>query len=193
MKKDIHPTYYPDAQVICACGNTWTTGSTRKVIRTDVCSKCHPFFTGEQRIVDTEGQVERFYKKLEARQQYLAEVEARQTARKSLERPITELELGTRPTDALLAAGITTVGHALERLAEGEAALLAISGFGRKALADLKKRLRQLGYELPEAPKRSRFRPQTSFRLPYRVTGIFETPVTCFYPRLALFFPSGLQ
>lgn len=151
MKKDIHPTYYPDAQVICACGNTWTTGSTRKVIRTDVCSKCHPFFTGEQRIVDTEGQVERFYKKLEARQQYLAEVEARQTARKSLERPITELELGTRPTDALLAAGITTVGHALERLAEGEAALLAISGFGRKALADLKKRLRQLGYELPEA------------------------------------------
>ena len=75
MKKDIHPTYYTDARVICACGNTWTTGSTRKVIQTDVCSKCHPFFTGEQRIVDTEGQVDRFYKKLEARKQYLSDVE----------------------------------------------------------------------------------------------------------------------
>lgn len=151
MKKSIHPTYYTDAQVICACGNTWTTGSTRKVIRTDVCSKCHPFFTGEQRIVDTEGQVDRFYKKLQARQQFMAEAEARQAARTSLERPITELELGARPTEALAAAGVTTVGHALEKLSEGEAALLAIEGFGRKALADLKKRLRQFGYELPEA------------------------------------------
>ena len=73
MKKDIHPTYYPDAQVVCACGNTWTTGSTSKLIRTDVCSQCHPFFTGEQRIVDTEGQVDRFYKKLQAREQYAQE------------------------------------------------------------------------------------------------------------------------
>jgi large subunit ribosomal protein L31 len=151
MKTDIHPTFYTDAQVICACGNTWTTGSTRKVIRTDVCSKCHPFFTGEQRIVDTEGQVDRFYKKLQARQQFAADAEARQAARTSLERPISELELGTRPTEALTAAGVTTFGHALERLAEGEASLLAIDGFGRKALADLKKRLRMLGYELPEA------------------------------------------
>ena len=62
MKKGIHPTFYPDAVVTCACGNTWTTGSTRKTIRTEVCSKCHPFYTGEQaRIVDTEGQVDRFY------------------------------------------------------------------------------------------------------------------------------------
>ncbi len=60
MKKDIHPKYYPDAKVICACGNTWTTGSTKAEIRTEMCSKCHPFFTGEQRIVDTAGQVERF-------------------------------------------------------------------------------------------------------------------------------------
>ncbi len=65
MKKNIHPTYYPDATVICACGNTWTTGATQKVIRTDVCSACHPFFTGEQRIVDTAGQVERFMRRLE--------------------------------------------------------------------------------------------------------------------------------
>ena len=151
MKQDIHPTYYPDAQVICACGNTWTTGSTRKVIRTDVCSKCHPFFTGEQRIVDTEGQVDRFYKKLQARQQYIDDQEAREAARTSLDRPIAELDLGTRAIDALAKAEILTVGQALERLAQGEASLLAVEGFGRKSLADLKKRLRQLGYELPEA------------------------------------------
>jgi large subunit ribosomal protein L31 len=65
MKSDIHPKYFPEATVICACGNTWTTGATQEVIRTDVCSACHPFFTGEQRIVDTAGQVERFMRRLE--------------------------------------------------------------------------------------------------------------------------------
>jgi large subunit ribosomal protein L31 len=151
MKKNIHPTYYTDAKVICACGNTWTTGSTRQVIQTDVCYKCHPFFTGEQRIVDTEGQVDRFYKKLQAREQYLSDVEARATARTSLDRAITDLELGTRPTESLAKAGISTVGDVLAKLANGEAGILAIEGFGRKSLADLKKRLRQFGYELPGA------------------------------------------
>lgn len=150
MKNDIHPTYYPDAQVICACGNTWNTGSTRKVIHTDVCSKCHPFYTGEQRIVDTEGQVDRFYRKLQARQQYIDEQEAREAARTSPNRPITELELGTRAIEALAKANITVVGDALEKLAAGDEAILAIDGFGRKSLADLKKRLRQFGYILPE-------------------------------------------
>jgi large subunit ribosomal protein L31 len=65
MKDKIHPKYYPEATVTCACGNTWTTGATQEVIRTDVCSACHPFFTGEQRIVDTAGQVERFMRRLE--------------------------------------------------------------------------------------------------------------------------------
>ena len=151
MKEDIHPKYYPDALVICACGNTWRTGSTRKEIHTDVCSKCHPFYTGEQRIVDTEGQVDRFYRKLQARQQYIDEKEARESARVSPLRPIEELELGNRATEALRKAGITNVGEVLDRLAEGEAAVLAIEGFGRKSLSDLKKRLRQFGYQLPEA------------------------------------------
>ncbi len=151
MKENIHPTYYPDAQVICACGNTWTTGSTHKVIHTDVCSKCHPFFTGEQRIVDTEGQVDRFYKKLQARQQYLEEQEAREAARTSLDRPVEELGLATRPTDLLMSAGLTNVGQILEKMSQGESTILAIDGFGRKSLADLKKKLRQFGYELPEA------------------------------------------
>jgi large subunit ribosomal protein L31 len=69
MKKSIHPQYYTDAIAVCACGNTFTTGSTKKQLRTDVCSKCHPFFTGEQRIVDTAGQVERFMKRLERKAQ----------------------------------------------------------------------------------------------------------------------------
>jgi len=151
MKPDIHPTYYTDAKVICACGNTWTTGSTIKEIRTDVCSKCHPFFTGEQRIVDTEGQVDRFYKKLQARQHYIDEIEERESARTALDRPIEELDLGKRATSALSEAGISEVGDALEKLAQGESVMLAIDGFGRKSLADLKKRLRQFGYQVPEA------------------------------------------
>jgi len=65
MKPNIHPQYYPEAVARCACGNTWKTGSTVPEIRTDVCSNCHPFFTGEQRIVDSEGRVDRFYRRLE--------------------------------------------------------------------------------------------------------------------------------
>ncbi len=151
MKKDIHPTYYTDAVVMCACGNTWTTGSTNKEIRTDVCYKCHPFFTGEQRIVDTEGQVDRFYKKLQARQDYLAEKEAAAAARLSPERSVAELGLTKRVVSILADAGITNVGHALERLETGEAGLLGLDGFGRKSLADLKKGLRKFGYQIPEA------------------------------------------
>ena len=151
MKQGIHPTYYPDAQVICACGNTWTTGSTKKAIHTDVCSNCHPFFTGEQRIVDTEGQVDRFSKKLQVRQRYVADKEARASARTSVERPVAELGLGDRPTLALAKAGITTVGQVLDKLELGETAILSVEGFGRKSLADLKKKLRSFGYELPEA------------------------------------------
>jgi large subunit ribosomal protein L31 len=60
MKAKIHPEYYTDATVTCSCGNTFTTGSTRKTLKVELCSKCHPFFTGEQKIVDTAGRVERF-------------------------------------------------------------------------------------------------------------------------------------
>ncbi len=152
MKKNIHPTFYPDAVVTCACGNTWTTGSTKKEIRTEVCSKCHPFFTGQQqRLIDIEGQVDRFYRRLQARQEYVEDNKARQSARTSPERPIAELELGSRPTDALTKAGLIKVGQVIEKLAEGEQALLKVEGFGRKSLIDLKKKLRQLGYNLPEA------------------------------------------
>jgi large subunit ribosomal protein L31 len=82
MKANIHPTYYPQARVICSCGATWTTGSTVPEIRTDVCSTCHPFYTGEQRIVDTAGQVERFMKRLERRQSESARRELELRARR---------------------------------------------------------------------------------------------------------------
>ncbi len=59
MKTNIHPTYFPDAAVTCSCGNTFTVGSTRPSLRVEICSQCHPYFTGEQRIIGTEGRVER--------------------------------------------------------------------------------------------------------------------------------------
>lgn len=65
MKQDIHPTYYPEAKVKCACGNTWTTGSTTPEIQTSICSKCHPFYTGQDKIIDTRGRVEKYKKRLE--------------------------------------------------------------------------------------------------------------------------------
>ncbi|MDP2632474.1 MAG: 50S ribosomal protein L31 [Candidatus Curtissbacteria bacterium] len=60
MKQDIHPQYFDDCKVNCACGNTFTTGATVPEIRVDVCNKCHPFFTGEMKFVDTLGKVEKF-------------------------------------------------------------------------------------------------------------------------------------
>ncbi len=152
MKKGIHPEFYPDATVTCACGNTWKTGSTKKEIRTEVCSKCHPFFTGEQaRLIDIEGQVDRFYKKLQARQEFIADEKRKVDEKTSPDRPITELELGKRATEALAEAGITNVGHILAKLETGETALLELAGVGRKTLIDIKKKLRSYGYELPPA------------------------------------------
>ncbi len=64
MKKKIHPQYFPNAQVKCACGNTWRCGSTKELIEIEICSKCHPFYTGKEKIVDSMGRVEKFRKRL---------------------------------------------------------------------------------------------------------------------------------
>ncbi len=88
MKKDIHPTYYPDAKVICACGNTFTTGSTKPQLHVEICSACHPFYTGKQKLVDTAGRVEKFRaraaakKKGGSKKQKLAKKEAKRVAAK---------------------------------------------------------------------------------------------------------------
>src|SRR4030065_2264367 len=118
MKAEIHPTYFPDAKVTCAtCGKTWTTGSTRKELRVDTCSSCHPFFSGEaQRLIDIEGQVDRFYKKLTARQTFVEQKKAKEESKTSPDREIGELGLTTRATEALKKGGILTVGQLLTKL-----------------------------------------------------------------------------
>ena len=66
MKAGIHPTYHKDVQVTCSCGNKFSTGSTVEAIDTEICSKCHPFYTGKQKLLDTRGNVDRFKKRIEA-------------------------------------------------------------------------------------------------------------------------------
>ncbi len=149
MKEKIHPEFYPDAQVACACGNTWNVGSTVPLIRTDVCSACHPFFTGEQRIVDSGGQVERFMKKLERRDRIIAEREEEKERATSPELGIMELDISSRAQKILVGAGVKTVDDILAKLEEGDEALTNLGGFGLKSLATLKKRLRARGFVLP--------------------------------------------
>ncbi len=150
MKEDIHPEFYPEAKVMCACGNSWTVGSTQPEIRTDVCSECHPFFTGEQRLVDSGGQVERFLKKLERRKKKMAEIERRRAKKTSPELSIEELDIRTQAKNVLMDAEVETVGDALAMLEEGGGeALMNIRGFGMKSLATLKKQLRARGFALP--------------------------------------------
>lgn len=70
MKANTHPKFYTDAKVICACGNTFTTGSTKENISVEVCYKCHPYYTGEQRYLDIKGRVDIFQKKQEVAKKY---------------------------------------------------------------------------------------------------------------------------
>lgn len=86
MKKDLHPTYYPEAKVSCACGNTFVTGSTLSEIKTEICSACHPFYTGKQKLLDTARRVEKFATKLESKMETRnkkAKREARDKAREA--------------------------------------------------------------------------------------------------------------
>lgn len=69
MKKDIHPKYYPKAKVHCSCGNTFEVGSTQEYLETEVCSKCHPFYTGQDKVIDTAGRVEKFKERLAKKQE----------------------------------------------------------------------------------------------------------------------------
>ena len=109
MKQGIHPQYQV-ATVHCACGNTFTTRSTRATLNTDVCSACHPFYTGEQRIVDTAGQVERFMRRVQnaqaqPRQKKVERRDAKLEQRRRLEdmrrnEEEVELTIGDAPTRA---------------------------------------------------------------------------------------------
>jgi large subunit ribosomal protein L31 len=68
MKKDIHPAYHANATVTCSCGNVFVTGATKPNLRVEICGKCHPFYTGQQRVVDTEGRIERLRRRFKIEQ-----------------------------------------------------------------------------------------------------------------------------
>jgi large subunit ribosomal protein L31 len=97
MKKDIHPKYYSQTQVLCACGNMFTVGSTKPEIKVEICHKCHPFFTGEMKFVDTLGRVERFQakqKKAESMKETLTVAKKKkQVVKEEIKRPRTLREM----------------------------------------------------------------------------------------------------
>ena len=81
MKNDIHPKYYPEAKVTCVCGNNFTTGSTLPELKTELCSMCHPFYTGKQKLVDSARRVEKFKAKLDAKKQISEERKGKKAKR----------------------------------------------------------------------------------------------------------------
>jgi large subunit ribosomal protein L31 len=81
VKEKIHPTWYPQARVHCACGNAFTTGSTVPEIAVEICAACHPLFTGQQKLVDTAGRVDKFNQRAAAAQRKQQEAAARKAAR----------------------------------------------------------------------------------------------------------------
>ena len=94
MKADIHPKYFSDAKVTCACGNSFTTGSTKPEIYVEICAKCHPFFTGEMRFIDTLGRVEKFTQKQAA---MVGQGPVNKKAKKALKKKQEEEEEAKRP------------------------------------------------------------------------------------------------
>lgn len=93
MKKEIHPEYNPKTKVKCACGNEFTVGSTAKEISVEICSKCHPFYTGKQMLVDTAGRIERFKARKE-------KVVAKTTKKPRVKKPATEKKAVTKKKKA---------------------------------------------------------------------------------------------
>ena len=145
MKDKLHPKWYPDAKVMHEGEVIMVVGSTKPEISVDIWSGNHPFYTGQQRLVDTEGQVERFMKRLERREQIREDVEDQIESQSVAALPIDDVPVTTRALNSLKADGVNTVGDALERLEQGDDALLAINGVGQKALIDIKKYLRAQG------------------------------------------------
>ena len=94
MKQQIHPQYFDQAQVICVCGHKWTTGSTQEVIHVELCSNCHPFYTGEQRFVDTASRIQKFEQKTETAKKYqIVNKEKKEKERKAQVAPKTLREM----------------------------------------------------------------------------------------------------
>jgi len=145
MKENIHPEWYPNAKVIFNGEVVLEVGSTKPEVSVEIWSGNHPFYTGQQRLVDTEGQVERFLKRLQRREEIKAEAEEQAETESPIYLSVDEINLNTRAMNAIKAEGIETVGDLLERLNQGDDMLLAITGVGQKALIDIKKYLRGQG------------------------------------------------
>ena len=145
MKEGIHPKWYPSAKVIVEGEEVMTVGSTLPEIGVEIWSGTHPFYTGTQRLLDTEGQVDRFMRRLQRREELAAEVEEQVEKRDPANLSVDLMSLGTRATKALTSAAVTTVGDVLGLLEQGDDGLLAISGIGQKALIDIKRFLRSEG------------------------------------------------
>ena len=150
MRQGIHPAWHQTSVRCMTCGTTWTTGSTVESLTVEICSNCHPFYTGEQRIVDTEGRVDKFMKRLQQRDEIRSKQDQQDAERTPLNLPIRELDLATRYTNILEDNGIKVVADVLDRLGDedDENSILAIQGIGRKLVSDVKKTLRAKGYEL---------------------------------------------
>ena len=83
MKEKTHPNWFPEARVHCACGNTFTTGSTMKEIGVEICSACHPLFTGQQKLVDTAGRVDKFNQRAAAAEKKKQEAASRKATKEA--------------------------------------------------------------------------------------------------------------
>ena len=142
MKENTHPKWYPDAKVIVEGEVVMTVGSTRPQIVVEVWSGTHPFYTGTQRLMDTEGQVDRFMRRLQRRQDIQTTTETTKQRSMPENYDIDMMDLGTRATNALRDAGLTTYGDLLALLKQGDVAVLALQGIGQTALIKIKRALR---------------------------------------------------
>ena len=142
MKSDIHPKWYPDAKVIVEGEEVMRVGATKPIITVEIWSGTHPFYTGTQRLLDTEGQVDRFMRRLQKREEIRAAKEKQKERRDPTNLSVEAMSLGTRASRALQEAGYTTVGDVKALLDQGDDAVLALPGIGHKALIDIKRFLR---------------------------------------------------
>ena len=142
MKENTHPKWYPDAKVIVDGEVVMTVGSTRPQISVEVWSGTHPFYTGTQRLMDTEGQVDRFMRRLQRREVIQTTTEVAKAQRMPENFSIDMMDLGTRANNALRDAGLTTYGDLLALIKQGDDAVLALQGIGQTALIKIKRALR---------------------------------------------------
>ena len=142
MKESIHPKWYPNAKVIVEGEVVMTVGSTKPEISVEVWSGTHPFYTGTQRLMDTEGQVDRFMRRLQKRGEIQTQTETVKESRKIENLSVEEMGLGTRVNNALAQAELVTVGDVLKLLKEGDDAVLALQGVGQTALIKIKRYMR---------------------------------------------------